>query len=140
MAQKVFKVAQRFIKRAMANLLFSHQQLLHEKFLQTDLGELYLAIPFDQLAATIPPPAHSKSGLGGKPWFDVKGGIALLVLKHYLQLSDELLIQRINTDWSMQLLCGILLRPDERIRYTDLPGWWHSYIGKHLDIESMQAE
>jgi hypothetical protein len=123
----------------MANLLFSHQQLLHEKFLQTDLGELYVAIPFDELAATIPLPDHHKSRLGRKPWFDVKGGIALLVLKHYLQLSDELLIQRINTDWGMQLFCGILLRPDERIRDTNLPGWWRTYIGKHLNIEAMQT-
>lgn len=124
----------------MANLLFSHQQLLHGKFLQTDLGELYVAIPFEQLAATIPLPAHSKSRLGCRPWFDVKGGIALLLLKHYLQLSDELLIQRINTDWSMQLFCGILLRPDERIRDTNLPSWWRTYIGKHLNIDAMQTE
>lgn len=122
----------------MANLLFSHQQLLHEKFLQTDLGKIYLAIPFDQLAATIPTPDHNKSGLGRKPWFDVKGGIALQFLKHYLQLSDELLIQRINTDWSMQLFCGILLRADEKIRDTNLPSWWRSYIGKHLNIENVQ--
>lgn len=124
----------------MANLLFSHQQLLHEKFLQTDLGELYLAIPFERLAATIAPLPYSKSGLGRTPWLDVKGGIALLVLKHYLQLSDELLIQRINTDWSMQLFCGILLRPDERIRDTNLPSWWRTYIGKHLNIDAMQIE
>jgi hypothetical protein len=124
----------------MANLLFSHQQLLHEKFLQTDLGELYLAIPFEKLASTIAPIQYSKSGLGRTPWLDVKGGIALLILKHYLQLSDELLIQRINTDWSMQLFCGILLRPDERIRDTNLPGWWRTYIGKHLNIDAMQIE
>ena len=30
----------------MSNLLFSHQQLLHERFLQTDLGKIYLAICF----------------------------------------------------------------------------------------------
>jgi len=124
----------------MANLLFSHQHLLHENFLQTDLGELYVAIPFEQLAATVPRPDHSKSGLGRRPWLDVKGGIALLVLKHYLQLSDELLIQRINTDWSMQLFCGILLRPGERIRDTNLPSWWRTYIGKHLSIDAMQRE
>lgn len=124
----------------MANLLFSHQQLLHEKFLQTDLGELYVAIPFEQLAASIPGCDFSKSGLGRKPWFDVKGGIGLLILKHYLQLSDELLIQRINTDWSMQLFCGILLRPSEKIRDTNLPSWWRSYIGSHLDITAMQVE
>ena len=110
----------------MANLLFSHEKLLHEKFLQTDLGELYLAIPFERLAATIPPIQYSKSGLGRKPWFDVIGGIALLVLKHYLQLSDELLMQRINTDWSMQLFCGILLKPVERRRDTNLPSSWRT--------------
>lgn len=124
----------------MTNLLFSHQQLLHENFLQTDLGKIYIAIPFDRLAMTIPAPAFGKSGLGRKPWFDVKGGIALQFLKHYLQLSDELLMQRINTDWSMQLFCGILLRADEKIRDMNLPSWWRSYIGSHLNIDEMQKE
>lgn len=124
----------------MTNLLFSHQQLLHKKFLQTDLGKIYVAIPFDKLATRIPLPSHSKSGLGRKPWFDVKGGIALQFLKHYLQLSDELLMQRINTDWSMQLFCGIVLRADEKIRDTNLPSWWRSYIGHHLNIDGMQKE
>ena len=122
----------------MTNLLFSHQQLLHEKFSGTDLGKLYVAIPFDKLAATLPSPAHSKSGLGCKPWFDVKGGIALQLLKHYLQLSDELLMERINTDWSMQLFCGILLKPGERIKDMNLPSWWRTYIGSHLNIDAMQ--
>lgn len=122
----------------MTNVLFSHQQLLHEKFLQTDLGKLYLSIPFEELASIIPIPASSKSGLGRKPWFDVKGGIALMILKHYLGISDELLIERINTDWSMQLFCGILLKPHERIRDTNLPSWWRTYIGMHLNIKAMQ--
>ena len=122
----------------MTNVLFSHQQLLHEKFLQTDLGKLYLGIPFEELASIIPIPASSKSGLGRKPWFDVKGGIALMILKHYLGISDELLIERINTDWSMQLFCGILLKPHERIRDTNLPSWWRTYIGMHLNIKAMQ--
>ena len=121
----------------MTNLLFSHHQLLHEQFLQTDLGSLYVAIPFDKLASTIASPA-SKSGLGRKPWFDVKGGIALQFLKHYLQLSDALLIERINTDWSMQLFCGILLKRGERIKDSNLPSWWRSYIGQHLDKDGMQ--
>ena len=115
----------------MTNVLFSHQQLLHEKFLQTDLGKLYVSIPFEELAASITTPPAAKSGLGRKPWFGVKGGIALMILKHYLGISDELLIERINTDWSMQLFCGILLKPHERIRDTNLPGWWRTYLGMH---------
>ena len=122
----------------MLNLLFSHEQLLHERFLQTDLGQLYLSIPFEQLAATIPTPKHAKSGKGCRPWFDVKGGIGLQFLKHYLCLSDDLLIQRINTDWSMQCFCGILLKPTEVIKDTNLPSYWRGYIGEHLDISSMQ--
>ncbi|MBS1918909.1 MAG: transposase [Bacteroidetes bacterium] len=108
--------------------------------MQTDLGEIYLAIPFDKLAVTLPTREHHKSGLGRKPWFDVKGGLALQFLKHYLQLSDELLIERLNTDWSMQLFCGILLRPDEKIRDTNLHSWWRNYIGGHLNIDAMQKE
>ena len=136
MALKVFKV--RHYHLAMTNLLFSDQQLLHEQFLQTDLGKIYVAIPFEKLANTIVSPSGMTSGLGRKPWFDVRGGIALQFLKHYLQLSDALLMERINTDWSMQLFCGILLKPGERIKDMNLPGVWRSYIGKYLNIEAMQ--
>lgn len=122
----------------MTNLLFSHKQLLHERFLKTDLGQLYLSIPFDSLASTIPLPQRSQSGKGCKPWFDVKGGLAIQFLKHYLGLSDTLLIQRINTDWSLQYFCGIQLKPTEIIRDTNLPSWWRTYIGQHLDMASMQ--
>jgi len=122
----------------MINLLFSHEQLLSKRFLQTDLGQLYQSIPFDQLAHTIPAPKQSVSGKGCRPWFDVKGGIALQFLKHYLCLSDEMLIQRINTDWGMQYFCGIQLRPTDVIKDGNLPSHWRSYIGEHLDIEAMQ--
>jgi transposase, IS5 family len=124
----------------MTNLLFFHQNLLSERFLQTDLGQLYLSIPFDKLSSSIPPPKSSLSGKGCKPWFDVKGGIALQILKHYLCLSDTLLIERINTDWSMQMFCGIQLKPTEVIRDINLPSYWRGYIGAVLDIDAMQKE
>src|ERR1700693_1697767 len=100
----------------MTNLLFSHEQLLHQLFLQSDLGELYVAMPFGRLAKQIPSPKFGLSGRGCIPWFDLKGGIALLILKHYTGLSDEMLIDRINTDWCMQMFCGIQLKPHEQIR------------------------
>jgi hypothetical protein len=76
---------------------------------------LYLSIPFDKLSSTITP---SKSIITGKGCIlrkadVVKGGIALQFLKHYFGLSDELLIERINTDWGMQMFCGIQLKPTE---------------------------
>ena len=63
-------------------LLFSHEEILDAQFKNTDLGKLYLTIPFEELSRHIPPPSHAKSGLGRKPWFDVKGGMALQFLKH----------------------------------------------------------
>lgn len=123
---------------SMSNLLFSFQSLLHKNFAQTDLGELYQSIPFESFEQTIPHPAFVKSNLGRKPWFDVKGGIGLLILKHYTGLSDALLIERINTDWAMQLFCGIQLKPGQQIKDTNQPSFWRTYIGKHLDIQALQ--
>ena len=121
-------------------LLFPHQQLLHERFLQTDVGQLYQAIPFEALAKQIPAPKRAMSGKGCKPWFDVKGAIGLLILKHYLCCSDEMLIERINTDWSLQLFCGIQLHPGEKIKDTNLPSTWRGYIGRRLDIGALQKQ
>jgi transposase, IS5 family len=74
------------------NILSSHKELLHEKFFHPDLGILYQAIPFRALAKKIPLNKQSQSGLGRRPWFDVKGGIALQFLKHYLRQSDAMLM------------------------------------------------
>lgn len=124
----------------MTNLLFSHQQLLHQRFLESDLGQLYVALPFEQLAKHIPSPKFGLSGKGCKPWFDLKGAIGLLILKHYTGLSDEILIDRINTDWCMQMFCGILLKPHEQIRDKNLPSSWRGYIGRRLNIDALQKE
>lgn len=122
------------------NILFSHKELIPKFFLDTDLGSLYQAIPFEAIASRIPAPKSELSGRGRKPWFDVKGGIALQILKHYHGLSDELLVDRINTDWGMQLFCGISLKPGERILDKNIVSSWRGYLGGHLNIEKLQKE
>jgi hypothetical protein len=112
----------------------------HERFLLTDVGQLHSAIPFDELVKLVPPPKHQLSGLGSKPWFDVKGGIALQFLKKFLRLSDAQLIERINTDWSLQYFCDIQLGKDEIIADKNLPGSWRFYIGQYLDITKWQKQ
>lgn len=126
--------------RTVTNLLFPHELLLHQRFLNSDLGQLYVAIPFEQLATNIAAPKHRLSGKGCKPWFDVKGAIGLLILKHYTGLSDAMLIERINYDWTMQMFCGIQLRADEKIKDSNLPSTWRGYIGRRLDIAALQKE
>lgn len=120
-------------------LFADHRQLLHQEFLNTDLGYLYLSIPWDEIAASIPPPPAAMSGLGRKPWLDVRGGVALQILKHLMQLSDAKLMERLNTDWAMQLFCGIQLGPGQRINDLDLPSDWRVYLGEHMDTKRVQA-
>lgn len=113
-------------------------QLPEDPFWQTDLGKLYQAIPFDKLAALIPKSKREQSGKGCIPWLTTQGCIALLLLKHYLCLSDSMLIERMNTDWAMQRFCGIQLKTGERIRDDDLPGRCRRRIGASLDIDMWQ--
>ena len=117
------------------NPLFLQTPSIQENiFYETDLGKLYRSIPFKELASKIPSPPQIKSGRGRKPFLKVEGGIALLILKHYTGLSDEMLIDRLNTDWCMQYFCGVQLNL-RRIKDKNLVSWWRCYIARHLDIK-----
>jgi len=121
------------------NLLFEqspHLQL--QAFYNTPLGELYQAIPFDSLSKNIPQPRRAISGKGCKPWFDVKGGIALQILKSYYKCSDAMLIEMLNGNWQMQMFCGIRLVNGEQIKDKDMVSRWRSYLGKKLDMDKLQ--
>ena len=83
-------------------LLFElHPTLLEQRFLSTDIGKMYQAIPWQVLAQLVQVSAHQQRGLGRKPWLDVKGGIGLMFLKHYLQLS------KVNTRNQVSETCWI---------------------------------
>ena len=119
-------------------LFLQTPSILEAVFYQSDLGRLHRSIPFKDLASKIPSPPHNKSGRGRKPFLKVEGGIALLILKHYTGLSDEMLIDRLNTDWCMQYFCGVQLNA-RRIKDKNLVSWWRCYIGHHLDIKELQG-
>ena len=107
-------------------------------FLSTDLGQLYQSIPLQALACKVPSPLYEKSGRGRKPFLKVEGGIALMILKHYLGLSDELLIERLNTDWCMQYFCGVQLSL-RKIKDKNLVSTWRTYLGNHLNLADLQG-
>jgi transposase, IS5 family len=107
-------------------------------FFTTPLGRLYLAIPFGALAKTIPKPKGELSGKGCKPFFDVRGGMALQVLKAYYSCSDAKLIELVNGNWQMQLFCGVQLSPGKSIRDQDLVGRWRRYLSHYLGIDQLQ--
>lgn len=106
-------------------------------FLQTDLGRLYQAIPFDKLATLFP---VKRNPQGKKPWLDVKGMIGLEVLKFYTGLSDAKLVERLNTDWAMRLFCGLCPIPQQWIKDKDLPSHYRIKLASEIDYQAFQRE
>jgi len=104
------------------------------KFINTELGQLYQAIPFSDLQNQFP--IHSQKGRPA--YMELQGGIALQILKSYLGLSDEKLIARINSDWVLQYFCGIRLKDHQWIKDKDYVGRWRRYLAKHIDYDSFQ--
>jgi IS5 family transposase len=137
---EVFKFgADKFPLQMYQNLLFEQTpQIRSDAFYSTELGHLYQSIPFDALAKQISPPVSLPYGKGCKPWFNLKGGIALQVLKSYLQCSDAMLVQHINGNWMMQMFCGIQLRGTQQIKDKDIVGRWRKHISRNLDIDKLQ--
>ena len=61
-----------------------------------------------------------------------------MFLKHYLGLSDADLIDRVRTDWVLQMFCFLEPRPLIEIKDSDVVGRWRTTIGKHLDLKEDQ--
>ncbi len=119
------------------NLLFEHD-VLSLAFFNTPLGQLYQAIPFEPLSKQVAPPRRAISDKGCKPWFDVKGGIALQILKSYFRCSDAMLIELLNGNWQMQMFCGVQLKYGQQIKDKDIVGRWRSHLSKSLDMDKLQ--
>lgn len=101
-----------------------------EAFQQHPLGRLWLTIPFQSYTEKIP---YEPPQTGRRPWFDLSGGIALQILKHYYGVSDEKLIELLNENRMMQYFCGIRLGIGERIRDADVVSRWRGLLGRYLE-------
>ena len=104
-------------------------------FKETPLGKVYQSLPWQDLAACMP---LENDGPGAPRWFSNKGMLGLMFLKAYLSLSDEKLIERFNTDWSLQLFCGKLLGDDEQIRDKAILSRIRTYISENSDWQQIQ--
>ena len=85
-----------------------------EEFDKSELGRIHAAIPWTELVRVISKKIRVKHK-GPRSLFDMKGKLALMFLKSYCNCSDENLINRLNSDWKLQMFCGVILRPKESI-------------------------
>ncbi|MCF6240464.1 MAG: transposase [Bacteroidales bacterium] len=95
--------------------LFSKNDLYSDRyylFLETELGKLYQALPFEELAKLFP---KKRSRSGAKSRLSPAGMFSLMFLKAYTGLSDRKLMENLNTNWAMQYFCNIQLGINEMI-------------------------
>lgn len=119
--------------------LFQPEQFLTSKwylFKNSKLGQLYESLPWEPLCDCLP--AENK-GPGAPRWFSSQGMLGLMFVKAYLNLSDEKLIERFNTDWGLQLFCGKLLSDNQRIRDKAIVSRVRSYLAEHTDWQPLQG-
>ena len=75
---------------------------------------------------------------GAPSWLPAQGYFGVMFLKHYTKLSDEKLLERFNTDWAMQMFCGVQLADNEIIRDNSFVSKVRTYLGKNIDFEVFQ--
>lgn len=89
------------------------QPLKYYKFKNSELGKVHSCIPWEELEQLLPSPSKK---IGRKSWLNNKGKLALMFLKSHSGLSDEKLVERLNTDWAYQMFCFRLLSDHETIK------------------------
>ena len=126
--------------KTQSNLLFKDSEVRGYRwsiFEQTELGKIYSTIPFSELSQLLT--LKARNSIGAPSWFDSEGMFAVMFLKAYLGLSDRKLIDRINSDWELQMFCGKQFPENERIKDRNLPSRIRSYIGNNLCLEQFQS-
>lgn len=103
----------------------------------TKLGSIYQTINWASLVELLP---EKKTMAGAPSWLPPQGYFGLMFLKHYTKLSDEKLLECFNTDWAMQLFCGVLLPDNEMIKDNSFVSSVRSYLGRHIDLEDFQSK
>lgn len=119
--------------------LFQAKQYLNPQwyfFKDSDLGKVYDSVPWEELSECLP---RINDGPGAPRWFSNRGMLGLMFLKAYLNISDEKLVERFNSDYCLQMFCGKLLKRDERIRDKAIVSRVRSYIAENADWKELQS-
>ena len=104
-------------------------------FLQSDLGKIYQAIPWQELINLLGLKDHAK---GPESLFSPRGKLALMFLKHYAACSDQKLMQQLNANIDYQLFCDIYIPPSDRLTNYKIISEIRCDIASRLDIDQFQ--
>ncbi len=104
-------------------------------FLQSDLGNIYQAIPWQELVQLFGLKDQAK---GPKSLFSPRGKLALMFLKHYAACSDHKLMQQLNANIDYQLFCDIYIPPSDRLTNFKIISEIRCEIASRLNIDQTQ--
>ena len=119
---------------AFPNLVNYRQEYL-DSFLQTELGKIYMAIPWDKMVKKF---KLKESLKGPQSIFSGRGKIALMFLKHFALVSDKKLIDQLNANQDYQIFCDIVIPPNARLENYKIVSEIRCELAKKLDIEEVQ--
>jgi hypothetical protein len=105
--------------------------LYFHRFLESDLGKIYSAIPWNSLVNTF---GLDDSKKGPVSMFSPQGKLALMFLKHYACCSDKRLVEQLNGNMEYQFFCGIALGSE---RITNEKLLWESVEWSYRQLKSI---
>jgi hypothetical protein len=108
--------------------------LYWKSFQQSELGRIYQAIPWCELAKSLKIREKRK---GPIRLFSPQGMLALMFLKSYVDCSDRKLIGYLNGNIDFQMFCGIFLGP-ERIGNFKIISDIRCELSRNLEIKKLQ--
>jgi hypothetical protein len=108
--------------------------LYWKSFQESELGEIYQAIPWIELAKSLKIREKRK---GPDRIFSPQGMLALMFLKSYVDCSDRKLISYLNGNIDFQMFCGIFLGP-ERLSNFKIVSDIRCDLSRCLDIKRLQ--
>jgi Transposase domain (DUF772) len=109
--------------------------LYWKSFQESELGMIYQAIPWSELAKSL---KIKKNKKGPDPIFSPQGMLALMFLKSYVGCSDRKLISYLNGNIDFQMFCGIFLGP-ERISNFKIISEIRCDLSRRLNINILQS-
>lgn len=117
---------------------FDFIQRYRESFASSELGRIYEQLPLKELAAEIRGRMPAKKPQGNKPMFPPEGEIALMFLKPYTGMSDDGLVEMLNGNIHMQIVCGILIDPANPIKNGKIVSAIRNRLAAYQDIRPLQ--
>lgn len=131
---KLQKISQFQTKLSLFSLEENYNQV-YSRFLQSDLGKIYHAIPWHDLTKTLKIRSQRK---GPESMFSPQGKIALMFLKNYAGCSDRRLIEQLNSNIDYQIFCDVFIGFNKRITNYKIVSEIRCELAKKLNIEKAQ--